>query len=118
MNIRQIIREEVKSVFTEIIGKSYSKVEYTGVMVEGEEAAILKKEFGDRLAELGIEIPEGWSKPDDYHMTITLGELSLSMKMSGAIGAEIELEVNSVGVSDKAIAAGFLVYSQEMKTST
>lgn len=106
MNIRQIIREEIESVFTEIIGKSYSKVEYTGVMIEGEEVARLEKEFGDRLAVLGVEFPEGWKKPDDYHMTITLGELSLSMKMAGIIGSEIELEVNSVGVSDKAIAAG------------
>jgi hypothetical protein len=79
MDIREVIREEVRRVFTE---------------------------FADRLSELDIEIPEGWSKPDDYHMTITLGELSLSMKLAGAIGSEVELEVNSIGVSDKAIAAG------------
>lgn len=106
MNVREIIREELKSVFAEIIGKSYSKVEYTGVMIEGEEVARFEREFGDRLAGLGVEIPEGWSKPDDYHMTITLGELSLSMKLAGAIGYEVELEVNSIGVSDSAIAVG------------
>ena len=105
-NVRKIVREELERVFTEITGKSYSKVEYTGVMIEGEEANRLENEFENRLVETGVDIPEGWKKPDDYHMTITLGELSLSMKLAGAIGSEVGLEVNSIGISDKAIAAG------------
>ena len=39
-------------------------------------------------------------------MTITLGELSLGMKMNGAIGSAVELTCHSIGVSDDAIAVG------------
>jgi len=106
MNLRQIIREEIERVFTDIHGKSYSPVEYTGVVIEGSEIARFESELTRRMNDIGLEIPSDWKSPDNYHMTITLGELSLSAKLSGVIGREVELEVISIGVSDNAIAAG------------
>jgi len=106
MDLIKIIREEIEGVFTDIHGKGYSSVEYTGVIIEGKEIERFESEISDRISELGIEIPENWERVDNYHMTITLGELGLGMKLSGAIGSRVELEVNSIGISDKAIAVG------------
>lgn len=103
MNIRQVIREEVGRVLRE---KKSSNVEYTGVIIEGDDIAMFESLLSDRLNALGIEMPSGWKSPDNYHMTITLGELSLGMKMNGAIGAPVELTCHSVGVSDDAMAVG------------
>ena len=55
-------------------------------------------------------IPNGWKSPQDYHMTITLGELPLGLKMRGDIGSEVDLTVNKIGISDNAIAAGVTGY--------
>lgn len=106
MNLRKIIKEEIDRVFTDIHGKSYSNVEYTGVVLEGSEADRFESEVKTRLDEMGIHVPEDWKKPDIYHMTIRLGELGLGAKMAGAIGTEVELQAYSIGISDKAIAVG------------
>jgi hypothetical protein len=106
MNLRKIISEEIDRVFTDIHGKSYSNVEYTGVVLEGSEADVFESETKNRLEEMGISVPEDWKKPDIYHMTIRLGELGLSAKMAGAIGTEVQLQAYSIGISDKAIAVG------------
>ncbi len=106
MNLRKIIREEIEGTFTDIHGKKYSPVDYTAIVIEGNDIDIFEKKMSNRLDELGIKIPSSWKYPDNYHMTITLGELSLGVKMSGVIGRKVEIEVYSVGVSDDAIAVG------------
>ena len=103
MNIRQVIREEVGRVLN---GKKSTNVEYTGVIIEGDEINKFESTLYDSLENINVEIPEDWKKPDNYHMTITLGELSLGMKMNGAIGAPVVLTCHSIGVSDDAIAVG------------
>ena len=105
MDIRKVIREEVGRV---LHGKNSSNVEYTGVIIEGDEINKFESLLSDRLKGLGIEIPSDWKSPDNYHMTIILGELSLGMKMNGAIGAPIELTCHSIGVSDDAMAVGVI----------
>lgn len=55
---------------------------------------------------MDIKIPSNFNFPNDYHMTIKKGELSLGTKMSGAIGSKVELKVNSIGVSENSIAVG------------
>lgn len=103
MDIRSVIREEIGNI---LHGKKSTNVEYTGVIIEGGEILKFESQLSNRLLDLGIEIPSGWKKPDNYHMTITLGELSLGMKMNGAIGSPIELTCHSIGVSDDAMAVG------------
>lgn len=106
MNLRKIIREEFNRAFTDIHGKNFSDVEYTGVILEGSQEAKFEYEIGNRLSALGIDIPIDWKIPENYHMTITLGEVGLRLKMTGIIDEEVELEIYSIGVSDEAIAAG------------
>lgn len=103
MNIRQVIREEIGNI---LHGKKSSNVEYTGVIIEGDEINKFESLLFDRLLDLGVEIPSDWKSPDNYHMTITLGELSLGMKMNGAIGSAIDLTCHSIGVSEDAMAVG------------
>jgi len=103
MNLRNIIREEVGRV---LHGKKSTNVEYTAVILEGGEVNKFESMLYDSLEKIGVEIPYDWNYPDNYHMTITLGELSLGMKMGGAIGAPVELTCHSIGVSDNAIAVG------------
>jgi hypothetical protein len=103
MNIRAIIREEIGHIFN---GKKSTNVEYTGVILEGDEILKFESQLSNRLEDLGIKVPSDFKKPGNYHMTITLGELSLSMKMGGAIGSPVELTCHSIGVSDDAMAVG------------
>jgi len=103
MNIREIIREEIGHIFN---GKKSTNVEYTGVILEGSEIQKFESLLSKELMVLGIEAPPEWRKPDNYHMTITSGELSLSVKMSGAIGSPVELTCHSIGVSEDAMAVG------------
>ena len=103
MNIRQVVREEIERV---LHGKNFSNVEYTGAIIEGDEIKKFESLLSDRLRIFGIKIPSDWKLPNNYHMTKTLGELSLGMKMSGAIGSSVVLTCHSIGVSDDAIAVG------------
>jgi len=79
---------------------------YTAVAIENEKDIKKLKKLLDAVGGL----PEGWSEPENYHMTVALGELPLGLKMRGDLGAEVELEVNSIGISDLAIAAGVTGY--------
>jgi hypothetical protein len=107
MDIRKLIREELEDIInTDIHGKKSSPVDYTAVVIEGEYIDLFEKKAFDALKELKIAIPKDWLSPNDYHMTIIKGPLSLGQQMAGAIGARVELEVVSVGVSDDAIAFG------------
>jgi len=107
MNIRQIIREELEDIIhTDIHGKKSSPVDYTAVVIEGNDIAKFEVNAIDRLKKAGLSIPVGWNSPGDYHMTITRGPLGLGQLMAGAIGTEVELTVVSLGISKDAIAFG------------
>ena len=54
MNLRSIIREEIGSI---LHGKKSSNVEYTGVIIEGDEINKFESLLFDRLLDLGVEIP-------------------------------------------------------------
>ena len=45
MNLRKIIREEIDGVFTDIHGKNSSNVDYTAVVLEGEEISRFESEL-------------------------------------------------------------------------
>lgn len=107
MDIRKIIREELEGIInTDIHGKKSSPVDYTAVVIEGDYIDLFERKAFQILKELEIKIPQDWLSPNDYHMTIIKGPLSLGQQMAGAIGAKVNLEVFSVGVSDDAIAFG------------
>jgi hypothetical protein len=106
MNIRKVIRNEV----IRILESNSSSVAYTGVFFDSKTDGLLEARLEEELDRLGYKIPEDWKTADDYHMTVTLGELPLGLKMRGDIGAEVELEVNKIGVSEKAIAFGVTGY--------
>jgi hypothetical protein len=55
-------------------------------------------------------IPEGWTTPPDYHMTISLGPLPNSLRNRGDLNKPVELTLVTIGVSDKAIAFGTYGY--------
>jgi hypothetical protein len=93
-------------IHTDIHGKEKSKIDYTAVVIEGEEEINFESIVFRILEKFNVTIPEGWKKPHTYHMTITKGELSLGSKMFGAVGTRVNLTVHSLGVSDKAIAVG------------
>ncbi len=107
MNIRQIIREELEDIiYTDIHGKKSSPVDYTAVVIEGDDIAKFEENANDRLEKSGLSIPAGWNSPKDYHMTITKGPLGLGQLMAGAIGSEVDLTVISIGISKDALAFG------------
>lgn len=67
--------------------------------------------FRDKNFEvLGVQIPSGWKQPSDYHMTVKLGTLPLGMKMRGDLDQEVELQVETLGVSSQAVAFGVTGY--------
>lgn len=118
MDIRKLIREELEDIIkTDIHGKKSSPVDYTAVVIEGDYIDFFEKKAFEILNELRIPIPKDWLSPKDYHMTIIRGPLGLGQQMAGAIGAKIELEVFSIGVSSDAIAFGVKgMYSKNDKS--
>lgn len=83
-----------------------SGIRFTGVKIEKEEEI---RKIQDAIEKLGIDIPSTWKIPYDYHMTIQMGAMRLGKRIQD-VGQEVELEVNSVGVSDEAIALGVSGY--------
>jgi len=88
------------------------KISYTAVVIENEKDIQKLKKVLNAVGGL----PEGWKEPENYHMTVMLGELPLGLKMRGDLGAEAELEIISVGVSDLAIAVGITGYISKNET--
>jgi hypothetical protein len=60
-----------------------------------------------KIAELAEQyIPEGWIKSNNYHMTITQGILPTSLRLRGDLNSLVDITINMIGISDKAIAFG------------
>lgn len=98
MDIRKFIRKTINEAYSKKV------VQYSAVVIE------------DPLEEQKIKslatqyIPEGWSTPPHYHMTIASGQFPKSLNSRGDLNQEVELTINMIGQSDKAIAFGTFGY--------
>lgn len=98
------IERMVKGVVREAMYDRPFGIAYTGAMVENE--ADIKKLHEHTAWESdahGISLDD-WKMPEDYHMTICLGELPLHMKMRGDLNGEVEMHATHFGYTDKAMA--------------
>ena len=120
----EILKERVNVLFygnktslltlKEEMGKNQEQEElhYTAVFIE-DPAEIKKLE---KIADHAIKtlMPKNsidntiWHLPPDYHMTVKLGKLALSRKMTSSpdTNAEIDLKVTHLGCDNSAIALG------------
>jgi GNAT superfamily N-acetyltransferase len=106
MNLRKYIRDVLKEAAPQI---SYKKkygnaVTYSAVMFE--DISEIQK-----ITDLAAQyIPEGWTKSNNYHMTISQGVLPDSLRLRGDLNSPAEITINMIGISDKAIAFGVYGY--------
>lgn len=98
------LRGLIKKMVMETLRDMPYGVAYTGAIVENEED-VQKMVFTaiEEMDKMNIS-DKGWFEPENYHMTICLGELSLHMKMRGDLNKEVQLQLTHFGYSDKAIA--------------
>lgn len=95
MDIRKFIREVIEETY------GPSMVQYSAVVIE-EPSEIQKiDELYKRY------VPEkGWRKSYNYHMTISLGPMPESLILRGDLNKDVDLTINMIGISEKAIALG------------
>lgn len=80
-------------------------VQYCAVVIENPEDTKKIKELASKF------VPsEGWSEPVHYHMTIAQGHLPESLRRRGDLNKEVEITINMIGISEKAIALGTFGY--------
>jgi hypothetical protein len=97
MNLRTFI----KQVLNETYG---SAVMYSAVVIE--DPAEIQK-----IENLAKEyVPAGWAIPYHYHMTIGQGSIPESLRLKGDLNKEVEITINSIGISDRAVAFGTFGY--------
>lgn len=90
-------------------------IAYTGAMIENEHDWLKLYNVADHeLKKLGISL-KGWGRPDDYHMTVCLGELPLHRKMAGDLNSEVTLHVTHIGFSELAVAFKVTGYMSKNK---
>jgi hypothetical protein len=98
MNLRRIIRRTLMESYN-------TTVQYCAVVIKNPDDTRKIKELASQY------VPsEGWSEPPHYHMTIGQGPLPDSLKRRGDLNKEVEITINMIGVSDKAIALGTFGY--------
>lgn len=111
-DLKQIIRSVVLESFTD---RPYG-IAYTGAMIEDDHYWLkLYDEAERQLKKMNISLKR-WNRPDDYHMTVCLGELPLHRKMAGDLNSEVTLRVTHFGVN--ALAAAFKVTGYMSKNDT
>lgn len=100
----------LKKLVSEIaLKKEIQKISFTAVSIEKESEIRKMNEIVKLLIEKGV-IPDTFIRPSfkngdiDYHMTIKLGELPNTFKTD--INKEVVLNVNTIGISEDAIALG------------
>ncbi len=98
------IREIIKSTLLETYGPKM--VVYTAVVIE-DSVEIQKIE---ELFAQYVPKNQGWKKPRNYHMTISLGPIPQSLELKGDLNKEVELTISSIGISNNAIALGTFGY--------
>jgi hypothetical protein len=102
-DIKKMIRQAIRESLT---NRPYG-IAYTGAMIENDHDWLrLYNEAEEQVKKFRIPV-KGWNKPEDYHMTICLGELPLHRKMAGDLNSEIALHVTHFGMSQ--LAAAFKV---------
>ncbi len=80
-------------------------VQYCAVVIENPEDTKKIKELVSNY------VPsDGWSEPAHYHMTIAQGHLPESLRRRGDLNKEVEITINMIGISEKAIALGTFGY--------
>ena len=85
------------------LNENSSSVRYTGVFFDDKIVSKLLSNVSKEMSNKGIEVPN-WKTPKDHHVTITMGELPLGMKVRGDVGSTVKVKVTELGVSDKSIA--------------
>lgn len=101
--------DEVRKIIRRAISEA-TNVAYTAVELDDENASELLLRVAEELDRLEIPMPDNWHSPENYHMTVTLGEIPLGLKMRGDIGSTVDLAISEIGISDKAIAVGVSGY--------
>lgn len=101
--------DEVRKIIKRAINEA-TNVAYTAVELDDESSSELLLRVVEELDRLEIPMPDNWQSPENYHMTVTLGEIPLGLKMRGDIGSTVDLVVDEIGVSDKVIAVGVSGY--------
>jgi len=97
--VRKIVRQILKeSEDLKKPKKDYPIVMYYAVVIEdsSEEQKII--DIANKY------VPKDWNTPPHYHMTIGQGAFPQSLRIRGDLNREIELTVEMIGSSDKAIA--------------
>lgn len=97
-----IIRKIIRQVLSESYGP---EVSYSAVVIE--DAAEIQKI--QELAEKYVPV-QGWRIPYNYHMTITQGPIPKSLELRGDLNKEVDLTIDMIGISEKAIAFGTFGY--------
>ena len=97
---------EIRKVIRKIVKETYERrvVLYSAVVIEDPAEEKKIKDFSEKY------IPEGWSGPAHYHMTINGGPIPESLRLRGDLNKEVELTIGTIGISDKAIAFGTFGY--------
>jgi hypothetical protein len=98
MKLRKIIRDILRETY------GPSVVQYSAVVIEDSTEEQKIRELAKQY------IPDGWSNPAHYHMTISQGPLPESLRLRGDLNKEVELTLNMVGISENAIAFGTFGY--------
>lgn len=100
MNIRKIIRDILKE---SVIVENNVPI-YAAVVIEDSSEEQKVRELAQKY------VPQGWSEPAHYHMTVAQGGFPESLKLRGDLNKEVNLTINMIGVSEKAIAFGTMGY--------
>jgi len=97
------IRKIVRSILEESINESNIPI-YAAVVIEDSSEEQKIKQLAQQY------VPQGWSEPVHYHMTIAQGGFPESLKLRGDLNKPVELTINMIGISEKAIAFGTMGY--------
>lgn len=97
------IRKIIRNILEESVNESSVSI-YAAVVIEDSFEEQKIKELAQQY------VPQGWSEPAHYHMTIAQGGFPESLKLRGDLNKPVELTINMIGVSEKAIAFGTMGY--------
>lgn len=97
------LRKYVRNILEETYGRKV--VMYSAVVIEDPAEEQKIKELAANYVPT-----EGWDVPPHYHMTISHGPIPQALDLRGDLNKEVELTINMIGISDKAIAVGTFGY--------
>lgn len=94
---------DIKKLIEQIVEEnSKPTIAYSAVVIEEpSEIAKIKK-----IVEQYIPLNQGWKKPLDFHMTISLGKFPESLYLRGDLNKKVTLKIDTIGISANAIALG------------